>query len=217
MQPKKTVVIHSGGMDSSLCLALAIKEFGKEGVLSLSFNYNQRHSPELIQAAKICRDWGVDHNEIPLGVFQYLTQNSLTHPAIPIEHVPGQIANTLVVGRNGLMAWLGGIHAHFLGAHSIYLGVMEQETISTGYRDCSRSYMDLVQALLRIELDDPIFEVRTPLVHLKKSESFAIAEELGIFDYLWENAISCYEGLPQFGCGKCPACVLRGEAYADRG
>ena len=63
---KKAVVVHSGGMDSSLCLALAIEEFGRENVLSLSFRYGQRHSPELAQAERICQDWGVDHTELRL-------------------------------------------------------------------------------------------------------------------------------------------------------
>lgn len=214
MHPKKAVVIHSGGMDSSLCLALAAQEFGKEHVLSLSFNYQQRHSPELIQAAKICQEWSIDHNEIPLACLPLLTQNALTHPAIPIEHKSNTPASTLVVGRNGLMAWLGGIHAQFLGAHCIYMGIMEQEAANTGYRDCSRTYMDAVQALLRIELDDPTFEIRTPLVHLTKRESFALTQQLGLLDYLWEHSISCYNGLPQWGCRACPACLLRNDAYS---
>ena len=52
---KKAIVVHSGGMDSSLCLALAIKEFGKENVLSVSFTYNQRHSIELARATARAR------------------------------------------------------------------------------------------------------------------------------------------------------------------
>lgn len=214
MSTKKTIVIHSGGMDSTLCLALAIEEFGKENVLSLSFNYVQRHSTELIQAAKICRDWGVDHNEIPLDFFPHLTRNALTHPTLPIENPKDAPANTLVVGRNGIMAWLGGIHAQHLGAHSIYMGIMALEALHTRYRDCSREYMDVIQGLLRIELDDPHFEIRTPLVHLTKKETFAMAQEMGILSYLWENTISCYEGISRFGCTTCPACILRNTAYA---
>lgn len=215
MHPKKTVVIHSGGMDSSLSLALAIREFGVEHVLSLSFNYNQRNKTELLQAIKICQAWDVDHNEIPLDFFPQLTQNALTHPALPIQHAPGTIANTLVVGRNGLFAWLGAIHAQHLGAHSIYLGIMAQEAIGTGYRDCTRPYMDTLQSLLQIELADPSFEIRTPLVHLNKTESLTLAKEMDLLDFLWENTISCYEGLPQHGCRTCPACHLRNTAYAN--
>ena len=84
-EKKKTLVCHSGGMDSSICLALAIQEFGKEEVLSLSFNYNQRHSPELIQAKKICIDWNVDHAVIDLRCLQEITDNALMNPSLLIK------------------------------------------------------------------------------------------------------------------------------------
>ena len=54
---KEALVIHSGGMDSSLCLALAIKRHGVKNVLSVSFQYDQRHKIELNQAAYICKAW----------------------------------------------------------------------------------------------------------------------------------------------------------------
>src|SRR5665213_51599 len=163
---KKTIVIHSGGMDSSICLALAMKEFSKENVLSLSFSYEQRHAREIRQAAKICHAWHVDHVVIPLECLQEITQNALMNPNIPIKHLPGQTPNTLVVGRNGLMARLGAIHANHLGAHCIYMGIIGVDGSNSGYRDCSRDYMDLEQHVLRIDLDDPKFEIRTPLVFM---------------------------------------------------
>lgn len=212
---KKAVVIHSGGMDSSICLALAKREFGPQNVLSLSFSYQQRHSPELIQAAKIARDWGIDHVVINLHCLQEITSNALMDPMIPIQHEASRPPNTLVVGRNGLMAHLGGIHAHHLGAHCIYMGIMGLEGSNSGYRDCSREYMDLQQQILRIDLDDPHFEIRTPLVHMTKKETMELAFELGILPYLLEETITCYEGLRHQGCQVCPACLLRNDGLAE--
>lgn len=206
---KKTVVVHSGGMDSSICLALAIKEFGKENVLSLSFSYQQRHSAELVQAEKICNSWDVDHTVLSIDCLNRITENALTRHAMPIVHPQGEAPNSLVVGRNGLMARLAAIHAHSLGAHSIYLGVIEVEVSNSGYRDCSRHYMDLMEEILRIDLDDPGFEIRTPLVKMTKCETLGVADSLGVLDYLLEETISCYEGLPKNGCQRCPACHLR--------
>lgn len=208
---KKALVIHSGGMDSSLCLALAIRDFGEENVLSLSFSYQQRHSPELIQAAKICSDWNVDHVVLSIDCLQEITSNALMDPTIKIEHPKGEPPNTLVDGRNGLMARLGAIHAHHLGAHAIYMGVIEVESANSGYRDCSRHYMDLMQEILRIDLNDLLFEIRTPLVYMTKYETMELAYKLGILPYLLEETITCYEGLRQSGCRSCPACLLRNE------
>ena len=206
-----SVVIHSGGMDSSLCLALAMREFGLEQVLSLSFDYGQRHSRELEQAAKICQHWGVDHVVIPLACLQEITDNALINAKQPIEHPADRPPNTLVVGRNGLFARLGAIHAHHLGASILYMGVIEVEGSNSGYRDCSRAYIDLKQALLRIDLDNSIFEIRTPLVKMTKKETLELAHELGILDFLLEETITCYQGIPRRGCAVCPACTLRNE------
>jgi 7-cyano-7-deazaguanine synthase len=208
---KKAIVIHSGGMDSSICLALAMEEFGKEQVLSLSFRYDQRHVAELRQAAKICRDWGVDHAVLSIDCLKEITTNALLDPEMAIEHPEEGPPNTLVVGRNGLMARLGAIHAEHLGAHCLYMGVIEVEEANSGYRDCSRRYMDLMQEILRIDLGDPAFEIRTPLVKMTKKETLAVADRLGVLAYLLKETISCYEGLPGEGCGKCPACKLRNE------
>ncbi len=214
MIKKDAIVIHSGGMDSSLCLALAAKEFGPEHVLSLSFSYSQRHSSELIQAKKICSDWNIDHVVLSIDCLQQITNNALTDQSLKIEQIHNQAPNTLVIGRNGLMARLGAIHANSLGAHIIFMGVIEVEGANSGYRDCSRKYMDLMQEILRIDLDDPNFIIRTPIVKMTKKESLEVAASLNILEYLLNNTITCYEGIPKEGCGLCPSCKLRNEGIA---
>ncbi len=208
---KKAIVVHSGGMDSSLCLALAVKEFGAQNVLSLSFHYDQRHSLELERAREISSHFAVDHVELNLNCLSQITESALIGNKKAIEHKSGEAPNTLVPGRNGLMARLAGIHANSLGAHSIYLGVMELEAANSGYRDCSRDYMDLIQSALRLDFADPTFEIRTPLVNMTKKESMELGLKLGCLEYLLETTVTCYEGIPKEGCLKCPACKLRNE------
>ena len=212
---KKAVIVHSGGMDSSICLALAIKEFGANEVLSLSFSYQQRHSNEIQQAALICRTWCVDHAIILIDALKELTDNALTNKMHSIEHSHGKPPNTLVVGRNGLMARLAAIHADHIGAQCIYMGVMGLEGANSGYRDCSREYIDLKQQILRIDLNNPKFEIRTPLVHMTKRDTMELADKLGVLNFLLEETISCYEGIPKQGCGTCPACKLRNQGIAE--
>lgn len=208
---KKAVIVHSGGMDSSICLKLAINEFAKENVLSLSFRYNQRHLEETLQAAKIAAHFGVDHVVLNIDALSEITHNALTSHSMPILKQENQTPNTLVVGRNGLMARIAAIHAHHLSASCIFMGVIEVEAANSGYRDCSRSYMDLMEQILRIDLDDPHFTIRTPLVFMTKKETMEVADSLGILEYLLEETISCYNGIRHMGCKKCPACLLRNE------
>jgi len=199
---KKAVVVHSGGMDSSICLALASREFGPAHVVSLSFDYDQRHQSELAAAAKICKDWGIDHRQITTDILRQVTNNALTDASKEIR----SSADTLVVGRNGLMARLSSIYANGIGARCIYMGVLG---IEVDYRDCSREYMDLMQQILRIDLADPEFEIRTPLVAMTKAETLHLANQMGVLEYLLENTVTCYRGIPKEGCGDCPACCLK--------
>jgi 7-cyano-7-deazaguanine synthase len=134
---------------------------------------------------------------------------------IPIVHLEGEAPNTLVVGRNGLMARLGAIHAQSLGASCIYMGVIGVDGSFSGYRDCSRIYMDLVEQALRIDLDDSQFSIKTPLVAMTKAETMALGDSLGVLEFLLEHTVSCYEGLRKEGCSKCPACKLRAQGLRE--
>ncbi len=206
---KKAVVVHSGGMDSSICLAIAVKDFGAENVLSVSFSYEQRHSIELQRAEEICTHFKVDHVVIDLSCLSQVTTSALLNKSQKIEHNAGEAPNTLVMGRNGLMARVAAIHAQSLGAKCIYMGVMEIEEANSGYRDCSRTYMDLIQSALRIDFADALFQIRTPLVAMTKKETMEFGYHLGVLEYLLETTITCYEGIEKEGCLKCPACKLR--------
>lgn len=212
---KKAIVVHSGGSDSSLCLALAMREFGKEAVLSLSFHYDQRHLQELQQAEKICRQWGVDHIVLSVECLKEITESALIGNVVAIDHPEEGPANTLVLGRNGLMARLAAIHAHSLDAHCIYMGVIEDDAKIAGYRDCTRDYMDLKQKILRIDLADPAFEIRTPLVHMSKKEAFELSYRLGVLEFLLKETITCYQGIPHQGCRNCPSCKIRNTGLRE--
>jgi len=208
---KQAVVVHSGGMDSSLCLALAIKEFGANNILSMSFSYGQRHSVELEQAKKICTIWEVDHITLQIDCLQEITQNALLNQNLDIIHNAGSVPNTLVVGRNGLMARLAAIHAEHLGANYIYMGVIEIEEANSGYRDCNRAYIDLLQKTLQIDLNNNKFDIRTPIIYMTKYETMKLGYQLGVLEFLLKETITCYRGIPEYGCKVCPSCKLRNE------
>lgn len=211
---KKTIVVHSGGMDSSICLALAIENYGAENVLAMSFTYGQRHSVELEHAARICDHFKVDRVVVDINCLGEITDNALTNKNNDIK-IENKIPNTLVVGRNGLMARIAGIHANHIGAQNIYMGVIEVEEANSGYRDCSRKYMDIIQAALRVDFADNHFEIKTPLVFMTKKQTMDLAYHMGILHDLVELTLSCYEGVPKEGCGKCPACKLRNEGLKE--
>ena len=213
---KKIVVIHSGGMDSSLCLRLMMQDFLPGEITSLSFIYGQRHETSEIKAArKICLDWQIDHVEIPISFLSQITQSALLNKEEKISQQDTGIPNTMVLGRNGLMARLGAIYGYGVGANKICMGIIGVEAANSGYRDCTRGYMDLMQEVLRLDLDDPSFSIITPIVDLTKKQTLQIAQKLGVLEYLLEETVTCYEGIAKQGCGVCPACMLRNEGIEE--
>ena len=201
-------------MDSSLCLYLAIEQFGAENVLSMSFTYGQRHSNELDQAKIICEEWKVDNLVVNLDCLTEITNNSLTNHKLSIEVTDGT-PNTMVVGRNGLMARVAAIHANQLEAECIFMGVIEVEEANSGYRDCSRKYMDIIQAGLRFDFDNHDFEIKTPIVYMTKKQTMELGYQLGVLQFLLETTITCYNGVKAQGCGTCPACKLRNAGIIE--
>jgi len=210
----EAIVLHSGGMDSSLCLASAVRAHGAGRVLSLGFGYGQRHGDELARAERIARRFGVRRHVVEIGCYRRLTRNALMDAGIPIEHAGGEAPNTLVVGRNGLMIRLAAILAGQIGARTLYVGVIGVEAANSGYRDCTRPYIDRLEEILRIDLGDEDFEILTPLVDMSKAETMEFGDRLGCLEFLLDATVTCYEGIPRAGCRKCPACKLRNEGLA---
>jgi len=200
---KKAVAINSGSLDSSLCLALAISEFGKDEVLSLSFCYNRRNTSQLQQAETISQKWGVDHTLLSIDIS---LMDKFKRMALPTEGV----INSASIGKNGLIARLGAIHAQSVGAQNIFMGIVDSE----GQPDSTRHYMDLKQQILRMDLNDPAFEIRTPLVHLTKKEILEQCHKLSILKFLLSETISCLNGIPWQGCGRCAMCQQFNTALA---
>ena len=210
----KAVVLHSGGMDSSLCLLLAKEQFGAKNILSLGLRYGQRHSAELSAAATIADHFGIAREEIDMPVLPGWEESSLIAHSLPIQS-SGTVPNSFVPGRNGLFLMMAAVRAGSLGAHQLFIGVMELEGAYSGYPDCSRRYIDSVEAVIRQDLQDPLFSIQTPLIRMTKAQTMELGDSLGVLEYLFTHTITCYNGLPLWGCKACPACRLRNEGIAE--
>ena len=208
------LVLHSGGMDSSICLLLAALKFGRDRVISVGFRYHQRHSSELEAASSIAAHYGIRREVIDLPRLPGWERSSLINGALAIDAIQS-IPNTFVPARNGLFLMMAAPFAQSAGAKVLYIGVIEREGAFSGYPDCHRSYIDAVQAVIRLDLSDPSFSVQTPLIQMSKAETLEVANSLGALEYLLDQTVSCYNGLPRMGCGTCPACHLRKQGIEE--
>ncbi len=206
------LVVLSGGQDSTVCLAWALKHYKR--VETITFDYGQRHRIELEAAKKIAALAGVPWYLLPIDSFRHLGGNSLTGDEAVSAGVreENNLPNTFVPGRNLIFMNFAAAYAYQRGITELVTGVCQ--TDYSGYPDCRESTMHALQDSLRAGMEAP-FRIFTPLMQLTKGESIELAQELDAMDLLaWSH--TCYNGtVPP--CGTCPACLLRAKGFADAG
>ncbi len=201
----KALVIFSGGQDSTTCLAWAMKQFDE--VQAVTFAYGQRHKAEIDCAVDITKQLGIPHHILDLSLLSQIAPNALTRSDMEIETpADGGVPNTFVDGRNMLFLTFAAILAKQLGYHHLVTGVCQ--TDFSGYPDCRDVFVKSLGVTLNLAMDYP-FVIHTPLMWLDKKETWALADELGYFDLVREQTLTCYNGVIGSGCGTCPACHLR--------
>ncbi len=207
----QAVVIFSGGQDSTTCLLQAIRDYGRERVEALSFQYGQRHTRELACARWIAEDLGVKQTVLDLSLVRDITHNALMDENTAIQAPADGLPNTFVDGRNALFLLYAAIYAKGRNIRHLIIGVSEADF--SGYPDCREAFIRSMNTTLQLAMDYP-FEIHTPLMRLSKAETWALADRLGALDYVREHTHSCYQGVAG-GCGQCPACVLRERGLAE--
>ena len=208
---RKAIVIFSGGQDSTTCLFQAIDEYGKENVETMTFQYGQRHSIELEKAKWIAQDLGVKQTFIDTSVIKAITHNALMDENVHIEQKDNKLPNTFVDGRNALFLLYAAIYAKGQGIQDIITGVCE--TDFSGYPDCRDVFIKSMNVTLNLAMDYQ-FNIKTPLMYLTKAQTWQLADELGVLDYVRNYTHTCYEGVDG-GCSQCPSCILRDKGLKE--
>lgn len=214
---KKAVILFSGGLDSTTCLAYA-KSNGFD-CYALSFDYGQRHRAELNAAKKIAAHFSATHKMFNLDINQFggsaLTDNQINVPdydstskTIPITYVPAR--NTIFLSV--ALAW-----AEVVGAKDIFIGVSHVDY--SGYPDCRPEYIKAFQQLAnlatKLGVNEGGIQIHTPLIDLSKADTIKLGASLGV-DY--GMTVSCYQADEQGrACGKCDSCMLRKKGFAEAG
>lgn len=208
------VVVLSGGQDSAICLALAVKRFGAGKVAAITFEYSQRHALETGYAAALAERFGIaEHKIIALDFYRELTTNALMTPGARITRAKNaKCPTTVVEGRNAFFLLAAAVWAKSLGATVIYTGVSEADF--SGYPDCRNDFIKAQQKAIRLALDWPV-KIETPFMRKTKAEEWAIADRLGILELVKNETLTCYNGIPGEGCKKCPACKLRNRGLEE--
>ncbi len=202
----KALVVFSGGQDSTTCLYWAMEQFDE--VEAISFDYGQKHRLELEVASAIAAKADVPWHVFKIDLLGQMTSNALTSPGMEVEQdkPDNRPPNTLVEGRNMLFLTYASVYAKSNEIHHIVTGVGQADY--SGYPDCRDEFIKSLNQTLNLSMDYS-YEIHTPLMWKDKEQVWQMSDELGVFELVRNETLTCYNGIVGDGCGKCPACKLR--------
>jgi len=214
---KKAVVLYSGGLDSTTCMAIA-RDAGF-APYALSFSYGQRHTVELDKAREYAPLIGAQqHMVIDVDMRQMggsaltadidVPKDGASEDEIPVTYVPAR--NTIFLSF--ALGW-----AEVLGAADIYIGVNALDY--SGYPDCRPEFVAAFEQLANLAtkagVEGTPYKIHAPLIDLSKAQIVEKGLALGV-DYALTH--SCYDPTPEgLSCGHCDSCLLRLKGFADAG
>ncbi len=214
----KALVLFSGGVDSTTCLAMAIRSYGKENVISLSVSYGQKHEKELEAAKNIVAYYGIGGLTLDLtSVFALSNCSLLSHSNqdIPkksyseqLKETGGNPVSTYVPYRNGIFLSAAAGVALSNDCSYIYYGAHMDDAAGNAYPDCSKAFFDGMSKAV-YEGSGRKLKLTAPFISLNKAQIIARGLELSVpYELTW----SCYEG-KDTPCGKCGTCLDRKRAF----
>lgn len=235
----KALVLLSGGMDSTICLAWALQNF-KE-VHTVAFDYRQLNICELDMIENILSFCASDaiclrdkfrsgvllsHTTIDLAVLASISKSTLTCPPVNAEPVfdggdDSVTAPTMFVpGRNILFVTFAAIVAKNKGLDNIVIGTHQPGARSP---DCWEDTIRSLQVTLNLGMETHLRFV-TPIMYMDKRDTWVFAERVGgstFIDFLIEHTHTCFNGDRVthhdwgYGCGTCSACEMRARGYEE--
>lgn len=221
IEPKKAVVLLSGGLDSTTALAVAKNE--GYAVYALSFRYGQRHLVELESAARVARALEAKEHLIVDCDLRSIGGSALTDRIeVPKQRSEQEIGSgipvTYVPARNTIFLSFALAWAEVIGAEDIFIGINAIDY--SGYPDCGPEYIEAFEQMANLATKAGVegrqkLHIHTPLVSLTKAEIIKTGLSLGV-DYSLTH--SCYDPAANgLSCGKCDSCLLRLKGFAEAG
>lgn len=217
----KALVLLSGGLDSSTCLALAVQKYCAENVIALSLSYGQKHIREIKAAEDVAKHYGVelmtyDVKDIFNGSECTLLAGNKDIPAesyaAQIQHSNGKPVSTYVPFRNGLFLAVAASMAMSKGCGVVYYGAHKDDAAGNAYPDCSIDFHQAMTKAIEIGSDRAV-TICDPFIDKTKADIVKIGTELKV---PYQKTWSCYNG-GEKPCGECGTCLDRIRAFELNG
>ncbi len=213
----KAVVLLSGGLDSAVTAAIALKEAGGEGCAFLHVNYGQRTEARELKAFNAIADfYGVKKRLIAdISHLKEIGGSALTDESIDVPEADlsrKEIPVTYVPFRNAHLLTIAVSWAEVIGASEVFIGAVEED--SSGYPDCREEFFRSFEKAIELGTKPGTrISIKTPLIHMRKSGIVKKGVELGApLGLTW----SCYKDSEE-ACGQCDSCLLRLRGFREAG
>ncbi|HUQ39171.1 MAG TPA: 7-cyano-7-deazaguanine synthase QueC [Acidimicrobiales bacterium] len=211
----RQLVVLSGGLDSTVCLATAVR---CGPTAALTYDYGQRHRVELERASAVAGHYGVEHMVVRIDPSGWGTSSALVGeagPEVPDTDADEGIPVTYVPARNLIFLSMAAAVAEARDADAVWIGVNALDY--SGYPDCRPEFVASFAATAALALKRGVegrpVRIETPLVDLTKADIVRLGVELAAPLHLtW----SCYRG-GDAPCGTCDACRLRAKGFTEAG
>jgi len=204
----KAIILHSGGLDSSVCLLLALEK-GRE-VISLGIDYGQHSRAELEYALKICNKFNVMRKVLHV---KWDKPERTIPEERSVEYIREHVSPAFLPGRNALFLVLACAEAAGIGATEVWTGINWID--SSGYPDCQPAFLEQFSTMINVAIPNGA-KIVAPLMEMTKPEIASEAYRLGIRK---GDTWSCYRPLTSNDgyepCGKCDACILHKYAWEN--
>lgn len=216
----KVLVLLSGGIDSTTCLALAVSKYTTKNVIALSITYGQKHNKELQKAMEVAKYYNIEHYTLNLEeIFKFSNCSLLKHSdeEIPlksyseqIQSTNGEPVSTYVPFRNGLFLSSAASFALSENCDIIYYGAHSDNSAGNAYPDCSEKFNNAMNEAI-YEGSGKKLKIEAPFVKMNKADVIKLGIELKVpYQLTW----SCYIG-DEKPCGKCGTCIDRENAFKE--
>ena len=213
----RAVVLLSGGIDSAVCLYIAVRKHGPENIAALTFDWGQRCAAEEWEAATLlAQEAGVAEPILVTVRFPYEGLLTVTPGPGQIEvnkEREGPVAEpTFFEGRNMvLLSYAFGFAARE-SASAVYFGACADD--AEGYPDCREDFVRAMERAANLALGDPGIVLEVPVIAMKKARIISLGQEVGV---PWTLTFSCYAPDEGRHCLECSSCARRREAFSEAG
>jgi 7-cyano-7-deazaguanine synthase len=208
MKKPSTILIYSGGLDSTILLYDLVKS--GFNVKALSVDYGQRHKKELQHAKTLCKKLDVKHHIADISAINpLLAGSSLTSANIKVaegHYKDESMKSTVVPNRNMIFLSIAIAWAISTGADSVSFAAHKGDHAI--YKDCRVNFLKAMNRAMQTSGADSV-SLYTPFSLLTKT---TIVKLGNLLDVPFKQTWSCYNGGKNH-CGRCGTCVERKEAF----